>query len=178
MIQYASDCSPPIASLPFPCSKPGAGSDPHLRYLYSRSPTTLNLRRTKCSRRIRSSTSTTNRSLTLCIFLHSISFLASDLLARTQHLPSRACPVPPDLVLCSACLTAHQAVYLALIDLQTKFGVRQDPFIVMVVGAGRGPLVRASLRASERAKIAIFVYALDKNPNAVVTLRQVEAKRG
>ena len=67
-------------------------------------------------------------------------------------------------------------MYLALIDLQANFGFRQDPFIVMVVGAGRGPLVRASLRASERANIAIFVYALDKNPNAVVTLRQVKAE--
>mmetsp|Transcript_8108 Transcript_8108/g.27202 ORF Transcript_8108/g.27202 Transcript_8108/m.27202 type:complete len:505 (+) Transcript_8108:292-1806(+) len=67
----------------------------------------------------------------------------------------------------------EQAVYLALIDLQANFGFRQDPFIVMVVGAGRGPLVRASLRASERANIAIFVYALDKNPNAVVTLRNM-----
>ena len=36
-----------------------------------------------------------------------------------------------------------------------------------------GPLVRASLRASERSDIAIFVYALDKNPNAVVTLRNM-----
>lgn len=41
--------------------------------------------------------------------------------------------------------------------------------VVMVVGAGRGPLVRASLRAAEQAKRNIKVYAVEKNPNAVVT---------
>jgi len=40
----------------------------------------------------------------------------------------------------------------------------------MVLGAGRGPLVKASLRASERAKREIKVWAVEKNPNAVVTL--------
>eukprot|EP00750_Incisomonas_marina_P030211 INCI739.2.p1 GENE.INCI739.2~~INCI739.2.p1 ORF type:complete len:759 (+),score=116.20 INCI739.2:208-2484(+) len=46
-----------------------------------------------------------------------------------------------------------------------------DPVIVMVVGAGRGPLVLASLRASVTAGIPIKVWAVEKNPNAVVTLR-------
>jgi len=44
----------------------------------------------------------------------------------------------------------------------------------MVVGAGRGPLVRASLRASERAKRRLRVYAVEKNANAVVTLRNLK----
>ena len=48
----------------------------------------------------------------------------------------------------------------------------------MVVGAGRGPLVRASLRASERANRNIKVYAVEKNPNAVVTLQHLVAKEG
>eukprot|EP00802_Teleaulax_amphioxeia_P009695 Tamp_09716.p1 GENE.Tamp_09716~~Tamp_09716.p1 ORF type:complete len:607 (+),score=96.89 Tamp_09716:138-1958(+) len=68
----------------------------------------------------------------------------------------------------------EEAVFLALQDLRAKLGGdNTKPFIVMVVGAGRGPLVRASLRASERCGIAVFVYALDKNPNAVVTLRNM-----
>lgn len=40
----------------------------------------------------------------------------------------------------------------------------------MVVGAGRGPLVRAALNASVNAKQRIKVYAVEKNPNAVLTL--------
>lgn len=41
--------------------------------------------------------------------------------------------------------------------------------VVMVVGAGRGPLVRRVLAAAESAKRAVRVYAVEKNPNAVVT---------
>lgn len=45
------------------------------------------------------------------------------------------------------------------------------PIIVMVVGAGRGPLVAAALSASFETNISIKVYAVEKNRNAVVTLR-------
>lgn len=41
---------------------------------------------------------------------------------------------------------------------------------IMVVGAGRGPIVKAALRASKKAERATLIYALDKNPNAIVTL--------
>lgn len=67
----------------------------------------------------------------------------------------------------------EKAVYLALLDLQKLPGKEKETFCVMVVGAGRGPLVRATLNASESAGVPVFVYALDKNPNAVVTLRYV-----
>lgn len=40
----------------------------------------------------------------------------------------------------------------------------------MVVGAGRGPLVRAALNASANTGRKIKVYIIEKNPNAVVTL--------
>jgi len=43
--------------------------------------------------------------------------------------------------------------------------------VVMVLGAGRGPLVRATLRASASSRIPVKVVAVEKNPNAVVTLR-------
>ncbi|KDO33208.1 hypothetical protein SPRG_02020 [Saprolegnia parasitica CBS 223.65] len=46
--------------------------------------------------------------------------------------------------------------------------------VVMVVGAGRGPIVRCALRASVKANRTIKLYALDKNPNAVVTLRNMK----
>lgn len=41
--------------------------------------------------------------------------------------------------------------------------------VVMVVGAGRGPLVQESLVAAEKAGRLIKVYAIEKNPNAVLT---------
>ena len=41
----------------------------------------------------------------------------------------------------------------------------------MVLGAGRGPLVDASLNAAAEAGRTILVYAVDKNANAVVTLQ-------
>ena len=39
----------------------------------------------------------------------------------------------------------------------------------MVVGAGRGPLVERVLKAAEAAGRNVRVYAVEKNPNAVVT---------
>lgn len=37
------------------------------------------------------------------------------------------------------------------------------------MGAGRGPLVRAALRAADNAERRIRVFAVEKNPNAVIT---------
>jgi type II protein arginine methyltransferase len=45
-------------------------------------------------------------------------------------------------------------------------------------GAGRAPLVRASLRAAERAGRLLKVYAVEKNPNAVATIKQVIMSEG
>lgn len=39
----------------------------------------------------------------------------------------------------------------------------------MVVGAGRGPLVNAALNAARMADRSIRIYAVEKNPNAIVT---------
>ena len=39
----------------------------------------------------------------------------------------------------------------------------------MVVGAGRGPLVDASLRAAMSVDRRVMIYAVEKNPGAVVT---------
>jgi protein arginine N-methyltransferase 5 len=51
---------------------------------------------------------------------------------------------------------------------------KEQVVTLMVVGAGRGPLVRASLRAAEKAKRKLRVYAVEKNANAVVTLRNLK----
>ncbi len=40
--------------------------------------------------------------------------------------------------------------------------------VLMVVGAGRGPLVRASIAAAARAGRLLKVYAVEKNTNALV----------
>lgn len=61
----------------------------------------------------------------------------------------------------------QEAVYQALCDLPDR------PIVVMVVGAGRGPLVRRSLAAAKAAKRTIRVFAVEKNPNAVITLRNM-----
>lgn len=42
---------------------------------------------------------------------------------------------------------------------------------MQVVGAGRGPLVQASLNAGVTAGRTLKVYAVEKNANAVITLR-------
>lgn len=50
--------------------------------------------------------------------------------------------------------------------------------VVMVLGAGRGPLVKRSLRAAEAAGKPIKMYAIEKNPNALVTLRNMKREPG
>ncbi|RDX42125.1 PRMT5-domain-containing protein [Lentinus brumalis] len=61
----------------------------------------------------------------------------------------------------------EEAIYLALKD-------RSQPgrVTLCVAGAGRGPLVARALKAVERAKADAFIYAVEKNPNAYVTLQE------
>lgn len=54
-----------------------------------------------------------------------------------------------------------------------RFTGSQVP-VVMVVGAGRGPIVRCCLRAATAACRDIRVYAVEKNPNAIITLRNLK----
>ena len=49
----------------------------------------------------------------------------------------------------------------------------QDPIVVMYFGAGRGPLIKKALMAASREQVPVKVIALDKNPNAIVTLRNM-----
>uniref|UniRef100_A0A8C6VMT3 Protein arginine N-methyltransferase 5 n=1 Tax=Naja naja TaxID=35670 RepID=A0A8C6VMT3_NAJNA len=62
----------------------------------------------------------------------------------------------------------QQAIYKCLLDMVRR--QKKTLMVVMVLGAGRGPLVNASLQAALQAKRRIKIYAVEKNPNAVVTL--------
>ncbi len=48
----------------------------------------------------------------------------------------------------------------------------------MVVGAGRGPLIRATLNAAEATGRRVRVWAVEKNVNAVVHLWALVAAEG
>uniref|UniRef100_A0A671KMZ9 Protein arginine N-methyltransferase 5 n=1 Tax=Sinocyclocheilus anshuiensis TaxID=1608454 RepID=A0A671KMZ9_9TELE len=64
----------------------------------------------------------------------------------------------------------QQAVYRCLLDRVPEEQMETTVQVLMVLGAGRGPLVNASLRAAKQAKRKLRVYAVEKNTNAVVTL--------
>jgi protein arginine N-methyltransferase 5 len=52
------------------------------------------------------------------------------------------------------------------------------PIVVMYFGAGRGPLIRRAILAARRAKVNMEVIALDKNPNAINTIRNMIVDEG
>ncbi|KAJ7052637.1 PRMT5 arginine-N-methyltransferase-domain-containing protein [Mycena amicta] len=60
----------------------------------------------------------------------------------------------------------EEAIYHAVADWPSE-----DKIILCVAGAGRGPLVARSLSAIERVGRDAHVYAVEKNPNAYVTLQ-------
>lgn len=64
----------------------------------------------------------------------------------------------------------QRAVKLALLDRVPEDKKDEITTVIMVVGAGRGPLVRASLNAGKEAQRKVKLYAVEKNPNAIVTL--------
>ncbi|KAK9398216.1 protein arginine N-methyltransferase 5 [Crotalus adamanteus] len=64
----------------------------------------------------------------------------------------------------------QQAIYRCLLDRVPDEEKDTNVQVVMVLGAGRGPLVNASLRAARQANRRVKIYAVEKNPNAVVTL--------
>ena len=68
----------------------------------------------------------------------------------------------------------EHAIAAALRDKRPGGGGNQRT-VVMVVGAGRGPLVRAALRACDTCGLVAqrdyIIYAVEKNPNAMVHLQ-------
>lgn len=71
-------------------------------------------------------------------------------------------------------ITYEEAVLQALLDRVPETEKDSAYQVVMVVGAGRGPLVRAVLSASNRASRKVKVFAVEKNPNAVLTLQTLK----
>ncbi|KAH0643669.1 hypothetical protein KY289_034643 [Solanum tuberosum] len=67
----------------------------------------------------------------------------------------------------------QRAVAKALVDRVPDEKASTITTVLMVVGAGRGPLVRASLQAAEETGRKLKVYAVEKNPNAIVTLHSL-----
>nr|VDD40740.1 unnamed protein product [Brassica oleracea] len=72
----------------------------------------------------------------------------------------------------------QRAVAKALVDRVPDEKASELITVLMVVGAGRGPLVRASLQAAEETNRKLKVYAVEKNPNAVVTLHNLVKLEG
>jgi len=68
----------------------------------------------------------------------------------------------------------QKAVYRCLLDRVPLEERDTKEQVIMVVGAGRGPLVRASLAAAKEAGVKLRrVFAVEKNPNAVITLKNM-----
>ena len=70
----------------------------------------------------------------------------------------------------------EEAIFRALLDRVPEEDKAKQVTVLMVVGAGRGPIVRASLRASRYSGRQVRVYAVEKNPNAVITLHNLLAE--
>jgi protein arginine N-methyltransferase 5 len=64
----------------------------------------------------------------------------------------------------------QRAIAQALVDRVIDSEVNTKETVIMVVGAGRGPLVKAALQASYDTQRKVKLYAVEKNPNAVNTL--------
>jgi protein arginine N-methyltransferase 5 len=58
---------------------------------------------------------------------------------------------------------------------ESKEVADMEPIVVMYLGAGRGPLIRRALSAAKSAKVPVKIIAVEKNPNAVITLRNMIA---
>lgn len=67
-------------------------------------------------------------------------------------------------------LAYQQAIERAVVDKVPETEIETHTLILMVVGAGRGPLVRAAINAAEKTKRKIKIFVIEKNPNAVITL--------
>ncbi|KAG5675735.1 hypothetical protein PVAND_005613 [Polypedilum vanderplanki] len=65
----------------------------------------------------------------------------------------------------------QRAIEAALIDMVSENDKSAKTIILMIVGCGRGPLIRAALNASENTKRKIKILAVEKNPGAIVVLK-------
>lgn len=68
----------------------------------------------------------------------------------------------------------EEAIRQCLVDNEYE----NDTAVIMVLGAGRGPLVKRCIRAADLVGKRVKIYAIEKNPNAVVTLRNMQRDPG
>jgi protein arginine N-methyltransferase 5 len=61
-------------------------------------------------------------------------------------------------------------IYKSAIREAIQDRINKDDLVLMVVGAGRGPLVTASVMAAKDLKKAVTIYVVEKNHNAIPTL--------
>lgn len=64
----------------------------------------------------------------------------------------------------------QKAIEAALVDKIPDSEKNTKTLILMVLGAGRGPLIRASLNASKNTGRKLKILVIEKNANAIVTL--------
>lgn len=64
----------------------------------------------------------------------------------------------------------QKAIESALLDMVPDEEKETKTIILMIVGAGRGPLIRSALNASVNTNRKMKILAVEKNPNAIVTL--------
>lgn len=64
----------------------------------------------------------------------------------------------------------QQAIEAAIIDKVPESEIDRKRLVLIVLGAGRGPLVRASVNASKNTGRKLKIIVVEKNPNAIVTL--------
>ncbi|KAJ3022093.1 Protein arginine N-methyltransferase 5 [Thoreauomyces humboldtii] len=70
----------------------------------------------------------------------------------------------------------ERAMHRALSERVSEVDAAATVTVLMVVGAGRGPIVQCALQAAKSANRRVKVYAVEKNPNAIVTLRNRKAQ--
>lgn len=64
----------------------------------------------------------------------------------------------------------QQAIEQAVIDKVPEDEIESKTLIVMILGAGRGPLIRAALNAADNTGRKLQIIVVEKNQNAIVTL--------
>ncbi|XP_061347751.1 protein arginine N-methyltransferase 1.5-like [Gastrolobium bilobum] len=68
----------------------------------------------------------------------------------------------------------RKAICEALLDRVPNEEASMITTVLVVVGAGRGPLVRASLKAAEETGRKLRVFAVEKNPNTAIGLNLIK----
>nr|CAI5823362.1 unnamed protein product [Callosobruchus analis] len=102
-------------------------------------------------------------------FVHGFEdFLQNPLQPLTEHLETNIYEIfEKDQVKYD---TYQNAIYKAIESFRSEEAGDGKPPVVMVVGAGRGPLVQAVVNVSYTLNKKVKIYAVEKNPYAINTL--------